>query len=712
MMSDSATTANSSIIASSQAVKTAYDRGSLGMGLANNSYAYANTANTTATAAFDQANTGIFIAVAAHDLANTANITATAAFIQANTGINNAASASLYANTALTNLSANVTRIDAINVSQNTTLTAAFTQANTGVNNAASASLYANTGIALAQASFNAQNSTAAVANTKFASSGGTITGAVTISSDLAVTGNLVVSGIQTIIDTNTIRTDDSLIELAANNIVGDVLDIGFFGSSNTGTSVAYHGLVRQGSGGTAPGNFYLFKNLATDPTTSNTINYAGTTRATLVANVTGGIVSGLASAVAIADGGTNATTFTANQSTYFDGTKLATHAAQTVSNVGLATGNTITAIVTDSFGRITSLTNDKISIPTTQVTGLATSATTDTANASNITSGTLPNARLVSIPNSSLANTSVTINGTAVALGASGTVTAAAGTLTGATLNATITGSSLTSVGIVTTGTWSGSFGAVSGANLTSLTASNLTGTIPTGVLGNSSLYVGTTAIALNRASLSQYLSGVSISGTAMDIEGGAANQLVYQTAANTTAFLTAPVTTNTFLKFNGTNLVWDNAGAAFNQSLNTTDNVTFANTTASLALAVGTASLGATGEIRASGTVTAYASSDERLKENIVEISAALTKIDQIRGVSFDWSDEEINRRGGIVDNYFVRKHDIGVIAQEIESVLPEIVVTRDDGYKAVKYELIVPLLIQSIKELSEKVKQLENK
>jgi hypothetical protein len=49
----------------------------------------------------------------------------------------------------------------------------------------------------------------------------------------------------------------------------------------------------------------------------------------------------------------------------------------------------------------------------------------------------------------------------------------------------------------------------------------------------------------------------------------------------------------------------------------------------------------------------------------------------------------------------------HDIGVIAQEIEAVLPELVTTRDNGYKAVKYEKLTAVLIQAVKELSERVK-----
>ena len=53
----------------------------------------------------------------------------------------------------------------------------------------------------------------------------------------------------------------------------------------------------------------------------------------------------------------------------------------------------------------------------------------------------------------------------------------------------------------------------------------------------------------------------------------------------------------------------------------------------------------------------------------------------------------------------------HDIGVIAQEIEAVLPEIVTTRDNGYMAVKYEKIVPLLIQAIKELQQEIIDLKS-
>jgi hypothetical protein len=125
-------------------------------------------------------------------------------------------------------------------------------------------------------------------------------------------------------------------------------------------------------------------------------------------------------------------------------------------------------------------------------------------------------------------------------------------------------------------------------------------------------------------------------------------------------------------------------------------------------LSLGVGTPGSGTTGEIRATNEITAYYTSDARLKENVTVISSPIEKLEQIRGVYFDWTDEHVQARGG-EDGYFVRKHDIGVIAQEVEAVLPEIVATRDNGYKAVKYEKIVPLLIECIKEQQTQINQI---
>jgi hypothetical protein len=202
--------------------------------------------------------------------------------------------------------------------------------------------------------------------------------GAQAIAGDLSVTGNLIVTGTQTFVNTSTVVTSDSLIKLAANNIVGDVVDIGFYGSSNTGSSVKYHGLVREGSGGTNASAFYLFKDLATDPT-GNTVSYAGLTKADLYANLKGGTVSSLASAIAVSDGGTGATTFTNGAILIGSGTSALTTLANSTYTLtgGLAAANTISSLTVDAYGRVTAATGAAIAI-----------------GASQITSGTLPIAR------------------------------------------------------------------------------------------------------------------------------------------------------------------------------------------------------------------------------------------------------------------------------------------------------------------------------
>jgi hypothetical protein len=126
---------------------------------------------------------------------------------------------------------------------------------------------------------------------------------------------------------------------------------------------------------------------------------------------------------------------------------------------------------------------------------------------------------------------------------------------------------------------------------------------------------------------------------------------------------------------------------------------------------IGVGTAASGTVGEIRATNEITAYFSSDRNLKENIQPIENALEKLRQITGVMFDWTDEEVERRGG-EDEYFVRKHDTGVIAQDVEVVLPEVVATRPDGHKAVKYEKMAGLIIQAINELANQVDEIKKR
>jgi hypothetical protein len=108
--------------------------------------------------------------------------------------------------------------------------------------------------------------------------------------------------------------------------------------------------------------------------------------------------------------------------------------------------------------------------------------------------------------------------------------------------------------------------------------------------------------------------------------------------------------------------------------------------------------------GNINAFGDITAYSSSDARLKDNITVIESPLEKLSKINGVSFNWNDKQ--------SVYEVGAKDYGVIAQEVEEVLPELVTTRDNGYKAVRYEKIVSLLIEAIKEQQTQINNLTDK
>lgn len=88
----------------------------------------------------------------------------------------------------------------------------------------------------------------------------------------------------------------------------------------------------------------------------------------------------------------------------------------------------------------------------------------------------------------------------------------------------------------------------------------------------------------------------------------------------------------------------------------------------------------------------------SDERLKENIHTIDNALEKVTSLRGVSFDLKDD--------------KKKQIGVIAQEVEQIIPEVVAENPDGYKGVQYGNLVGLLIEAIKEQQQQIDELKEK
>jgi hypothetical protein len=204
----------------------------------------------------------------------------------------------------------------------------------------------------------------------------------------------------------------------------------------------------------------------------------------------------------------------------------------------------------------------------------------------------------------------------------------------------------SLTTTGTVTSGTWSASFGAVSGANLTSLNASNLgSGTVPVLRLGASGTRDATT-----------YLRG---DNTWQTVSGGATlnnspSGTLYPTMSSATSgtYSTAYVSSTA---------------------------LTFTTSTGTLSATVFTSL------------------SDASKKKNIRPIENAIEITKKLEGVRFDWKDTDAP--------------SIGVIAQEVEKVLPELV-AENDGVKSVSYGNIVGVLIEAIKEQQVRIEELERK
>lgn len=186
--------------------------------------------------------------------------------------------------------------------------------------------------------------------------------------------------------------------------------------------------------------------------------------------------------------------------------------------------------------------------------------------------------------------------------------------------------------------------------------------------------------------------------------LQASAHNGTSYSTTRSRISFIASE---NWSLGSNGTKIglyVTENGGttptlaATVNPdlSLQCTGNIA---TAASLTVA-GTAYV--SGSVLANGDVTAYYTSDKDLKTNIEIIENALSKLLSLDGVTFNWNELAVGKDQNI--------REAGVIAQQVQLVQPEAVTKRDTGYLAVRYEKLIPLLIESIKDLKKEIDSLK--
>lgn len=378
------------------------------------------------------------------------------------------------------------------------------------------------------------------------------------------------------------------------------------------------------------------------------------------------------------------------------------------VATAGSSTGG-ISALTIDAQGRVTSVTGSA---------GYITSAVTSvTGTAGRITSsgGTTPAIDLATA-GAGAASYSTGISAITVdAYGRVTSVTGSAGYITSAVTSVTGTAPVVSSGGSTPAISMAAANSSVNGY-MTSTYAAKLDGIAAgaTNVTNNNQLTNGAGYVTS---------SGVtSVTGTAPVVSSGGTTPAISMAAATST--VNGYMTSTYAAKLDGiasgatnvtnTNQLTNGAGFITGSGNITGSAGTFTSTSQNSqfnSIGVGTGGSGTAGEIRATNEITAYYSSDRDLKTNITPIEDALGKIRTLSGVMFDWTDEYIQARGG-EDGYFVRKHDTGVIAQDVQAVLPEVVATREDGTLAVKYEKMMGLVIQSINELADLVDEIKTK
>lgn len=108
-------------------------------------------------------------------------------------------------------------------------------------------------------------------------------------------------------------------------------------------------------------------------------------------------------------------------------------------------------------------------------------------------------------------------------------------------------------------------------------------------------------------------------------------------------------------------------------------------------------------TGDIKAEGDIIAFTSSDIDLKTNVTKIKNALSKVKQLDGILFNWNKDTALEKDP-------SKPEAGLVAQQVLKVLPEAVTRRQNGFLAVNYEKVIPLLVESIKELEKELMEIK--
>ena len=363
------------------------------------------------------------------------------------------------------------------------------------------------------------------------------------------------------------------------------------------------------------------------------------------------------------------------------------------INSVDLTNDTAFASFYTASVGRLNNLetTSGSVNISVSNLNTFSGSALTrlsalevETANLETFSSSALT--RLDNLEGKDF---SITLTGDVTG---TGTVT----NLSNVSFATTVAANSV-ALGTDTTGDYVASL--VAGTNIT-LSNNSGEGATPTIGLTNSSITIGSTAISLgSSATTIAGLTSVTSTGFTGALTGNASTATTLATARNING-----------VSFNGSADITVTAAAG------TLSGATLASgVTASSLTSVGTLTsltvtgaitanggVAVTGAITATGDITAYYTSDKRHKNNIQTIPNALEKVTKLNGVTWEWNDD--------VNEVTKSTPKTGLIAQEVQEVLPEVVKTRDDGFLALDYSKMMGLLVEAIKEQQIQIEELK--
>ena len=306
--------------------------------------------------------------------------------------------------------------------------------------------------------------------------------------------------------------------------------------------------------------------------------------------------------------------------------------------------------------------------------------------------------AQVTGLSNAQLTNSSTTIGTTTIALGASSTTLAGLTSVTSTGFTGALTGNAST----VTNGVYTTDTGTVTSTMI-------LDGTIVNGDINASAAIVDTKLATISTAG--KVSNSATTATSANTVSAIVARDASGNFSAGTiTAALSGNASTATTLAtaraINGVNFD-GSAAITVTAAAGTLSGATLASgVTASSLTSVGTLTsltvtgaitanggVAVTGAITATGDITAYYTSDKRHKNNIQTIPNALEKVTKLNGVTWEWNDD--------VNEVTKSTPKTGLIAQEVQEVLPEVVKTRDDGFLALDYSKMMGLMVEAIKE-----------